>query len=124
MSMRFIETTGFTRWVVEFLDDQDYGVFQQQLIADPTVGSLIPGCGGLRKVRLAIPRRGRGRRGGARVIYLHVPEADWIFLLDVYGKEEKEDLRPAEKKVLKQLVNQLMAEARQAAARFERKEGT
>ncbi len=73
------------------------------------------GCGGLRKVRLGIP--GRGKRGGARIIYLYVPEAGWIFLLHAYGKGEKEDLRPQEKKALQRLARQLKAEARRAAAR-------
>jgi hypothetical protein len=73
----------------------------------------MPGCGGLRKMRFADPRRRKGERGGVRVIYLHVPQADWIFLLDLYGKDEKDDLSAAEKKVLRQLA----AEFKEAALR-------
>jgi len=46
----------------------------------------------LRKIRIADPRRGKGKRGGARVIFLHVPEAKVIFLMDIHGKGEQEDL--------------------------------
>jgi hypothetical protein len=108
--------------VVKFLDDQQYSALQQQLIADPEAGDAMPGCGGLRKVRLAMP--GRGKRGGARVIYLHVPEAGWIFLLHAYGKGEKDDLRQQEKKALQRLARQLNAEARRAAARSGKERGT
>ncbi len=114
MNLLFIESRGFTDWVVEFLDDEDYAAFQQRLMADPDRGDVMPGCGGLRKIRLALPRRRTGKRGGARVIYLYVPEARWIYLLDAYGKEEKEDLSAAEKKVLKRLAEQFKLEASQA----------
>src|SRR5262249_51310404 len=107
MKKLFIESSSFTDWVERHLDDRTYMALQQRLMADPNSGTVMPGCGGLRKIRLADPRRQKGKRGGARVIYLHVPEADWIFLLDGYGKEEKEDLSAAEKKVLKQLAEQL-----------------
>ena len=48
---------------------------QRELMNDPESGAVMPGCGGLRKIRIADPGRGKGKRGGARVIYLHVPEA-------------------------------------------------
>jgi hypothetical protein len=122
MNKLFIESTGFTSWVIKFLDDQEYSAFQQQLIADPGAGEAMPGCGGLRKIRLGLP--GRGNRSGARVIYLHVEEAGWIFLLHAYGKGEKEDLRPQEKKVLQRLARQLKAEAGRAAGRSGKEKGT
>jgi mRNA-degrading endonuclease RelE of RelBE toxin-antitoxin system len=117
MQKLFIETTGFTREVTACLDDQAYAAFQKQLMDDPDRGEVMPGCGGLRKVRLADPRRRKGKRGGFRVIYLHVPEAGWVLLLDMYEKGEKEDLAPAEKKALKKLAEQFKAEAIRAAAR-------
>ena len=55
----------------------------------------MPGCGGLRKLRIADPGRGKGKRGGARVIYLHTPEANVFFLITIYGKGEKGDLSAA-----------------------------
>ena len=53
---------------------------------------------------LGDPKRGKGKRGGARAIYLDVPEAGIIFFLDIYGKDEKDDLTSGEKKALKVLV--------------------
>jgi hypothetical protein len=84
---------------------------------DPDCGEVMRGCGGLRKVRLADPRHRKGKHGGFRVVYLHVPEASWVLLLDMYETGEKEDLAPAEKKALKKLAEQFKAEAIRATAR-------
>ncbi|MGD0897328.1 MAG: type II toxin-antitoxin system RelE/ParE family toxin [Thermoguttaceae bacterium] len=66
----------------------------------------MPGCGGLRKLRIADPRRQKGKRGGARVIYLHIPEANQFLMLDIYRKGEKDDLTPAEKRDLRELARE------------------
>jgi hypothetical protein len=68
------------------------------LVANPDTGDPIPGCGILRKLRVADPSRGKGKRGGMRVIYLHTKEAKRIRLLTVYGKDEKGDLSAGELK--------------------------
>ena len=62
-------------------------------------------------MRIADPKRGKGKRGGARVIYLHVPEARVIFLMDAYGKGEKADLTAAEKRGLRAFANRFRREA-------------
>lgn len=111
MKATFIEASGFTESIVDLLPDAAYGQLQQVLMRDPAAGAVMPGCGGLRKIRIADPKRGKGKRGGARVIYLHIPEASRFYMLDVYGKNEKDDLTPAEKKELRQLTNQLKSEA-------------
>jgi len=71
---------------------------RERLIANPDAGTPIPGCGVLRKLRAADPSRGKGSRGGLRVIYLHTKEAKRIRLLTAYGKDEKEDLSAKELK--------------------------
>ncbi len=111
MKATFIETTGFTRAISDFLPDNAYAKFQQRLMMNPDDGDVMPGCGGLRKARTADPKRGKGKRGGARVIYLHVPTAKRFYLLDIYGKDEKDDLSAGEKKQLRQLAEQLKKEA-------------
>jgi len=63
----FVETKLFTRLVQEYLSDDDYAKLQQALLADPEAGAIIPGSGGVRKLRWGIA--GRGQRGGIRVIY-------------------------------------------------------
>ena len=63
----FLETPVFTRRIKELVDDDRYRQSQLLLMANPDAGALIPRSGGLRKIRLELP--GRGKRGGARVIY-------------------------------------------------------
>lgn len=63
----FVETKLFTRLVQEYLSDEAYSALQQALLADPEAGAVIPGSGGVRKLRRGVA--GRGKRGGIRVIY-------------------------------------------------------
>lgn len=118
MRKTFIETRSFTRWVTEHLSDREYAAFQLLLMANPDAGSVMPGCGGLRKIRIADPTRGKGKRGGARIIYLHVAEADSILLVDAYSKEEAAELTTEQKKVLRRLAEQF----KQAATAKKKKE--
>jgi len=118
MEKVFLESEAFTEWVVEHLDDITYLRFQLFLMKNPNSGAVMSGCGGLRKVRLALPGSGRGKRGGARVLYLHVPELDRIYLLDAYTKNEKADVDADQKKRFKRLAEKLIQEARHARARF------
>lgn len=68
------------------------------------------GCGGIRKVRWHDARRGKGKRGGLRVIYLLVPEASAVLLLDVYDKDEADDVTPNDRRIFTQLALQLRRE--------------
>jgi hypothetical protein len=114
----FIETTEFSKWQPRFLPGDAYAELQQSLAADPLKGDVMPGCGGLRKLRIADPRRQKGKRGGARVIYLHIPEVNQFLMLDIYSKGEKDDLTPAEKKDLRNLAR----DYKQLVIRIARKE--
>src|SRR5579864_8166009 len=111
MKATFVETTGFTDVIADFMSDEQYAALQKQLMDDPNCGKVMPGCGGLRKLRTFDPRRGKGKRGGARVIYLHVSEARRFYMLDIYGKGQKDDLSAKEKKQLRSLAEQLKQEA-------------
>jgi len=110
--MLFIESAHFTRALPDYFSDEGYRELQARLILNPLGGQVMPGCGGLRKIRHGDPRRGKGRRGGLRIIYLYVAELNWIFLLDIYGKDEKDDLTSGEKTVLARLASGLKEEAR------------
>lgn len=99
--MIFIETSVFTRQVLELLTDEEYADFQSELATSPLAGDVIEGTGGLRKVRVAA--KGKGKRGGARVIYYHVNSAAQIRLLLIYAKGRKDDLSPDEKRILRKL---------------------
>lgn len=77
------------------------------LAANPTAGDVIPGAGGLRKVRWRAT--GRGKRGGVRVIYYFHDESIPLFLLNVFAKNEKSDLTKAEQNEMKALLPRLVA---------------
>ena len=118
MNKTFIETSDFTEWVKKYLSDEALADLQRELLNDPETGSVMPGCGGLRKIRVVDPRRGKGKRGGIRVIYLHVAEAAVIFLMDVYGKDEQTDLTADQKRALKGLADIYKRAAIRAAGSF------
>jgi hypothetical protein len=84
----------------------------------PDSGEVMQGCGGLRKIRVANSKQRKGKRGGVRVIYLHIPAARRFYMLDVYGKNEKEDLSASEKKLLRQLAENLKREAKAVYERW------
>ena len=109
MKATFVELTGFTDDVAQFLSDEAFAALQQALMADPAAGDVMPGCGGLRKVRTADRSRGKGTRGGGRVIYLHIPDAGRFYLLDIYGKDEKVDLSASEKKEYRAVADAIKA---------------
>ena len=103
--MRFIETHVFTRELLELLpDDDDYRALQIALLLRPDAGDLIRGTGGLRKMRFPLP--GRGKRGGLRVIYYWDKPRDRIFMLLIYKKSRQEDLTPAQRKILRKVVEE------------------
>lgn len=102
--MEFIEFSHFSRNISLLGDDEDYFALQVAMMESPTAGAVIPGGGGLRKLRWA--GSGRGKRGGLRVIYYYVTAEGQILLLHLYAKNEMEDLSPALLKQLKQEVEQ------------------
>ena len=85
--------------------DADYSSFQHFLAARPEAGDIIPGLGGLRKVRWNA--KGRGKRGGARVIYLLLLQPGLIYLFQAYTKGDITDLTPELKKRLRAAVNDI-----------------
>ena len=103
--MLFVETRIFTQQAAALLDDEDLRGLQNLLLEKPNRGAVVSGTGGLRKLRLALP--GRGKRGGARVIYCWQDDQDRIFFFLIYPKSAKDDLTPNEKTILKQLVKEL-----------------
>ena len=104
--MLFIETPYFTRFCEKHCSDDDLRDLQQQLIDRPDAGDLIRGAKGLRKLRWALP--GRGKSGGARVIYYWRSVAGQIFLLYAYPKSAQADLNAAQRKLLVQWVNEVL----------------
>src|SRR5688500_14854462 len=98
----FRETNWFTKQVSKLLTDEEYSKLQWRLIEFPDAGDVIKGSGGIRKIRQSA--KGRGTRGGARVIYYFAADNQEIFMLDIYAKNEKEDLSIEQIRELKNLV--------------------
>jgi hypothetical protein len=108
--MEFIEAPAFTRYVADYLGDEEYRELQSELARNPGAGDLMPGTGGFRKLRWGDPRRGKGRRGGLRIIYYYFLSDQQIWLMTLYGKNEAADLTPREKKALR---NEIETELRE-----------
>lgn len=102
--MHFIETTIFTRRIVELLSDEEYRELQLYLAARPEAGKIIPGSGGLRKLRWGAGQS--GKRGGVRVIYYWVIHQETILFLFAFRKNERSDLSPDQLRILRQIVEE------------------
>ena len=98
MTLTFFETPRFVAVRETYFSDDAFRAVQNQLLADPNRGDVMPGWGGLRKLRVADPRHGKGTRGGLRVIYLPVVEAATIVLFGVYDKDGATDSTSDEKR--------------------------
>ena len=100
--MLFIEAPIFTKHIYDYLDDEEYSALQQTIALRPDVGKIIPGSGGLRKLRWA--GSGRGKRGGLRIIYYWLREDGHVWLLTIYAKNEAKDIPHAVLKMLRKEI--------------------
>jgi hypothetical protein len=107
MKLTFIETPVFTEFVTDLLEDEDYQRMQEHLLLYPTAGDLIVGTAGCRKLRWRVSGRKGGKSGGKRVIYFYRSTSDQIIFLLAYDHRSVDDLTPAQKRTLAQIVRQL-----------------
>ena len=112
MKALFVELPAFAKYRADYLDDAGFSALQQSLLKNPVAGDVIEGTGGLRKLRHGDLRRGKGKRGGLRVIYYWWDGGPQFWLFTLYDKDEMADLTPAECKALKHLLKTEL-EARQ-----------
>ncbi len=110
VNLHFIETKVFTQRLQELELESVVHSVQAELSANPMVGALDANTGGLRKMRVSDPSRGKGKRGGARVHYLYLPDNAVVYLLFVYSKDEFAALNAAQKKALKKVVDAIRME--------------
>jgi mRNA-degrading endonuclease RelE of RelBE toxin-antitoxin system len=100
--MVLFESPVFSRYRDAYLTDDEYLRLQLALISQPTSGNIVPGSGGLRKLRWR--GSGRGKRGGIRIIYYYIAADEQIYLLTVYAKAEMKDLTRDQIQTLRKLV--------------------
>lgn len=97
-----VETPSYLGDAERLFSREERAAIVEEIAADPTCGVVIPGTGGVRKVRVGFG--GRGKRGGARVIYLFGGDDVPVFLLAVFAKNEKSDLTAVERNALSRSV--------------------
>jgi mRNA-degrading endonuclease RelE of RelBE toxin-antitoxin system len=102
--MTFIETPIFTRSIRRLLSAEQYRSLQLALLLRPEQGDVMIGGGGLRKIRWSL--RGKGKRGGIRVVYYWDVKQETFYMLLAYSKRQKEDLTTEQVKILKRLVQE------------------
>ena len=106
MKRKFVRTSTFERsWAAAGLDDSDLRELEMMLLIDPSAGAVISGLNGCRKLRFQLP--GRGKSGGARVIYVDIVARERIYLLLAYPKNMQENLTPEQKRMLNRLIAEL-----------------
>jgi len=88
--VEFIEASAFTKYVYEYLSEEEYLGLQSFLLQYPEAGKVVPKSGGVRKVRWAMS--GKGKSGGVRVIYFFKKQDSEIWLLTIYSKNEMENI--------------------------------
>ena len=101
MKAIFIEMSSFEKNRSKYLSDTSYGLLQQELLVNPRKGKTISGTGGLRKIRWVDKKRGKGKRGGTRIIYYFNEKGDQFWMFLIYDKDEMTDLTRFQKKVFR-----------------------
>ncbi len=103
--LRFIETKTFSQDRERLgLDDNDVNAIQVLIMLDPDGHPLIQGTGGLRKLRFAKHGSGKGKSGGLRVCYVYFEASSIVALITAYGKNEADNIDPADKKLFKAII--------------------
>ena len=105
--MAVVETAEFLKHAKPLMSDSERAELVAFVGTNPEAGEIIPGTGGVRKIRWAL--EGAGKRGGARVIYYYHNQRLPLFLLSAYAKNRKANLSEAERNAMKRLVPELVA---------------
>jgi hypothetical protein len=109
--LRFVELSPFSRRRGELrLTDEDIRALQIAILANPGNAPVIPGTGGIRKMRFARPSDNRGKSGSYRVLYVFFPLFGLVVLVTAYGKSEQADIDAADRRLFKQMVARIEKE--------------
>ena len=107
-TLEFVYTPMFERTRRSLLSDEDMNRVEEELLVSPERGALLRETGGVRKMRAA--PEGRGKSGGARIAYLHLPDRETVYFLIAFAKNVRANLTAAEKKLLRQVVGMIKEE--------------
>lgn len=110
-----VETRPFIEDAAQCLENDEREEFITYIARNPTAGVLIPGTGGVRKLRWR--SGGRGKRGGARVIYYYHSDRIPLFLLTAYAKSHQTDLSPAQRSAMRRIVTEIVKQYLHAPAK-------
>ena len=105
MTIAIARTSVYERQIKKLLSETELDSLEGSLAANPEQGVVIPGLKGIRKMRYG--REGQGKRGGLRVVYYYYRAGSVIYMLTAYAKNDREDLRPEEKKVFRRFIEEL-----------------
>lgn len=100
--LQFIETSLFSKQIVDILTDDDYKNFQEYLCNNPEIGDIIQGTGGVRKVRWSLPNTGKS--GGVRILYYYLSDDGKVYLMMIYTKSNQINISDTDKQRLKQVI--------------------
>lgn len=106
--MEIFTTRTYERAVRKLISAGARREMETAIAADPTAAPVIPGTGGIRKLRWS--GSGRGKRGGIRTIYFHHAGPGAVYLLSAYAKADREDLTSDDKKAWSKLVARIKKE--------------
>lgn len=114
MKAVFVELPAFERHRSQYLDEAAFSDLQEALMKDPEAGDGVKDTGGLRKMRFVDARRGKGKRGGLRVMYYWWSAGMQFWLFTLYDKDEMTDLTPKQRKAFKALLKAELGSRRRA----------
>ena len=106
------ETPTFTRQASKLFTDDEKRELIDLLATDPLAGDVIPGTGGVRKLRFAVA--GTGKRGGGRVVYYYLDDVTPVYALLAYAKSARTDLTPVERRTVARLATAIRTETRRS----------
>lgn len=104
--MEFLESRIFSKTRAKILPDDEFRKLQELLASNPYSGDVVQDTGGVRKVRWGDEERGKGKRGGSRVLYFYFLSDTLIYLMAIYGKDQKDDLSAEDKKIIKKEITE------------------
>lgn len=104
MIRTFVETSIFEQLIDQENDKELENTVKRDVLEEPSRGDIISGTGGVRKFRISDKSRGKGKRGGFRVLYLDLPKHERTYLLLIYNKDQLDNISSDQKKALKKIV--------------------